>query len=377
MERILSASARLIRVADMTFALGIMSAVVAPFMMVLGFMIWDKHWKGSTFSLNMYKCNLAAIGFAVVSHFGRHTVGFPAEVFTAEKVGFLMLSSTIGILIGDWTWLEGMRILGARKVIVMDSLKPFLATLLGEVFLFEKLQSAAFVGLVLTVLGVGLVGFEKERKQQEISSEKETGIPFEIESPKENDSLLLNSVKNESYLEMRKSREQSSKEIAYGWTMSFSNVVLHTFGVLITKKFGVGMTTWEINFIRFGFAGVCMLLLSILLHLGSRGTDGLDYDDIGGHQKPWYLLPVIGVSSWIRVSAGVVFVSFLQPALTNYAMFQISLALLLTLESIGPLYSLPLSFLLQNESPGFRATIGAVLTVTGIAILSFKGMIED
>jgi drug/metabolite transporter (DMT)-like permease len=93
-------------------------------------------------------------------------------------------------------------------------------------------------------------------------------------------------------------------------------------------------------------------------------------------EKPWYSLPETKSVPWIRVSLGVAFVSFLQPALTNYAMFQISLALLLTLESIGPLYSLPLSLLLQNERPTYRACLGAILAVAGIAILSFKGVTE-
>ena len=67
------------------------------------------------------------------------------------------------------------------------------------------------------------------------------------------------------------------------------------------------------------------------------------------------------------------FEMILSRALTNYAMFQIPLALLLTLESIGPLYSLPLALLMHKECPSFRASIGAVFAVTGIALLSLHG----
>jgi drug/metabolite transporter (DMT)-like permease len=375
----------------MSFALGISSALVAPFMMVLGFIIWDNHWNGSAFSLNLYKCNLAAIGFAIVSLYGRYSVGAgfaqPDTIFTTEKVGFLMLSSTIGILIGDWTWLEGMRLLGARKVIVMDSLKPFLAALLGEIFLGETLQPAAFVGLMLTVVGVSLVGLEKENithEEQEaaIETDPEPNSPFEIEVAFETeDSLLL------SYAEQRKNRKLSTRENIYGLTMAVLNVILHTFGALLTKKYGVGMTTWEINFIRFGFSGMCMTLLSFSLRLPQTVSDiGLQYRRVSNEavsvaahdtvKEAWYRLPEMKLSSWMRISLGVAFVSFFMPALTNYAMFQISLALLLTLESIGPLYSLPLSFLLQNERPTYRACIGAILAVAGILVFSYKGMIE-
>lgn len=61
-----------------------------------------------------------------------------------------------------------------------------------------------------------------------------------------------------------------------------------------------------------------------------------------------------------------------KSALTNYAMFQIPLALLLSLESIGPLYSLPLALVMHKECPSFRASIGTMFAVTGIALLSLQ-----
>jgi drug/metabolite transporter (DMT)-like permease len=50
----------------------------------------------------------------------------------------------------------------------MDSLKPFLAAFRGRIVVGEKLQRAAVVGLVLTVLGVSLVGFEKVETGQDL-----------------------------------------------------------------------------------------------------------------------------------------------------------------------------------------------------------------
>ena len=300
--------------------------------------------------------------------------------FRNEEVRFLMASSTVGILIGDWTWIEGLKYLGARKVIVMDSLKPFLAALVGWVFFDEKFNNPwkASIGLVLTVVGVALVGLEVETDEK--SEDKETNDDDFIESivPTSN---TKNTKMDESY--------------QYGLFMAVSNVVLHTLGATLTKEFGVEMTTWEINFVRFGFSGLCMLLLTVLLQTryrfsqkqpltGSTASGTQNYGSIPTNdyplssqhistETPWYALPSLSRASWIRVTMGVLFVSFLTPALTNYAMFQIPLALLLTLESIGPLYSLPLAIVLQKECPSFRASIGAVLAVAGIALLSLEG----
>jgi drug/metabolite transporter (DMT)-like permease len=369
----------------MTFGLGVASALVAPSLMVVGFIIWDNHWTGSAFALNMYKCNLTAIGFAIVSLYIRYFHGgsFPSDVFTLQKVGALMLSSTIGILIGDWTWLEGMRLLGARKIIVMDSLKPFLAALLGQVFLGERLKVESFVGLFLTVVGVTFVGMEQDDHQSddealseppdvdEIAQETDTLLPVQQRTAK-------TTKRSDSYAQRRKNRIQSRGELVYGAIMAALNVILHTFGALLTKKFGVGMTTFEINFIRFGFAGFIMAMLSGSLSLPQLGSTVSRYGVEGSSpESPWFQLPKAPRSMWLRISIGVAFVSFLTPALTNYAMFQISLALLLTLESIGPLYSLPLAYVLQGDKPTIRASIGAVLAVVGIMILSFRGMTID
>ena len=382
----------------MSFVLGVISALTAPFLVVVGFIVWDNHWNGTAFALNMYKCNMTAIGFLIVSIVVRQFVLEPSteeEIFTSQKIGGLMVSSTIGILIGDWVWLEGLRLLGSRKIIVVDSLKPFLAVFLGEVFLDERLERGAIIGLILTVLGVALVGLEKE----DHNIETETTIECESVGAAGKEvfnehTVLIEKDKNEqsstvvvdSYAQQRKNRgKQSTKEFIYGLVMAILNVVLHTFGVLLTKKYGVGMTTFEINLIRFGFAGICMALLSFSLwsisNISSTTTSTtttMTTMMTTMTMKPaWYLLPDASYSTWMRISFGVVFVSFLQPALTNYAMFQISLALLLTLESIGPLYSLPLSYILQGDRPTFRACVGAILAVIGIIVLSFKGITES
>ena len=308
------------------------------------------------------------------------TVFTKLNPFRNEEVRFLMASSTVGILIGDWTWIEGLKYLGARKVIVMDSLKPFLAALVGWIFFDEKFNDPwkASIGLVLTVVGVALVGLEVETDEK--IEDKQTDDDDIIESIVRT-SNIKNSTMDESY--------------QYGLFMALSNVVLHTLGATLTKEFGVEMTTWEINFVRFGFSGLCMLLLTVFLQTryrlsqnqplaGATTSETQNYGSIPtndyptssqhlGTETPWYALPSLSRASWIRVTMGVLFVSFLTPALTNYAMFQIPLALLLTLESIGPLYSLPLAIVLQKECPSVRASIGAVLAVAGIALLSLEG----
>ena len=173
-----------------------------------------------------------------------------------------------------------------------------------------------------------------------------------------------------------------------GYVLTALNVILDTYGSLLTKEHGVGMTTWEINLIRFGFAGVVMLLLSVVLHLrhwvvkqreikkeDKSTCDVTEEEDANNETSEiWYSLPRnMKQKAWLQVCMGVLFVTFFAPALSNYALFQITLALALTLGSVGPLYSLPLTWLLQHDCPTLRACAGGLLAVAGIILLSFLG----
>ena len=477
---------------------GIMAALFAPFLMVLGFIIWDDHWTGSAFSLNMFKCNITAIWFLLMilvihrtpassslSSSSSDNVEDPTTAttvitdiaklsilqklqhpFVNEDVKYLLVSSTIGILIGDWTWIEGLRYIGARKVIVMDSLKPFLAAIAGYVFCNETFLNPrmASLGLLCTVIGVIMVGLElnpengpqeyhpnepqRERNKRVDEYADDSSSSSSVVGVETHNQFIQNSTSigsttatetttNITHDRPKQPRNTNNNNNAspsyyYGLGMALLNVVLHTVGATLTKKYATDLSTWEINFIRFGFAGGCMLLITVVLQIRDWSKRMTMTTTTNSHTKKllsclktktntsfqsqeraslyqqqqhyeslptrnttksmpsspssvspihpetptscWYALPHLSGSSWIRILMGVVFVSFLNPALTNYAMFQIPLALLLTLESIGPLYSLPIFWILhkKKEGPSCRSTIGAILAVTGIILLSLQ-----
>jgi drug/metabolite transporter (DMT)-like permease len=437
----------------MTFALGVTAALGAPLIMTIGFILWDNHWKGSAFSLNLYKCCTASIGFLILSLSVRAGKDddqmFPPDIFTREAVGYLLLSSTIGIVIGDLMWLEGLRLLGAPRTIMMDSLKPFLAALFGWLLLDEELRIAAVGGIALTVAGVLLVALEAsstpteedndEEKLAEdecISDENMTTTPDATgttndsggEAPSEivDEDIDVQMEMDESLVEAPAEtsapppppsdplkKHRTVREMRLGYVLSLLNVVFDTYGAVLTKQYGEDMTGWEINLIRFGFAGLVMLVLSLssvvyvyvrarILILRQPGVEpadqpiaigsivdnsGDDDDDDatekeGGEvQQPtaWYALPMNEMtrSSWAHVSGGVLLVTFLMPTLSNYALFEIAIALALTLASVGPLYSLPLAYFLQNEVPTVRAYAGAVFAVAGIVVLAFWGTLPE
>lgn len=430
---------------------GVVAALSAPFLLDVGFLIWDKHWKGSSFALNLYKCTLASIGFLILSFAtrppgaapadgdegGGRGPAFPPDLFTVRSVGFLMLSSTVGILIGDWTWLEALQLIGARPVVLMDSIKPFLAALLGWMILGESLQWPAFVGMALTVGGVVWVSLEREGGDD---SNDDNGDCKDDKSDRFEDDDDAEGRQNDDEAKVAKAATKRKRVVTRrdrrkGYALSVANVVLDTYGSLLTKQYGKGMSTWNISLIRFGFASAFCIALSSILHLGDalrgfgskevmenveiskdQATDGnksslrgsvvelfryrlgkdvtarnqnneerqnkpIDKEQEGDEVKyrptdngrPWYSLPNMPRKAYAIISLGVVFTTFATPALSNYALFQIALALSLTLGSMGPVYMLPLSWLIQGDRPTLRACLGAVLAVAGVAVLSFFG----
>jgi hypothetical protein len=94
-------------------------------------------------------------------------------VFTVVTVSNIMLSSLLGIFIGDCCELEALRLIGARRVLLMASMKPFAASFFAHWFLQEDLHAAAWFGMALTMIGVLLVvqqsmeNISKSKKQNE------------------------------------------------------------------------------------------------------------------------------------------------------------------------------------------------------------------
>ena len=433
--------------------------------------------------MNMYKCCLASVAFLVTvviaAKIDHGSQLFPSEVFTTEAVGYLILSSTIGIVIGDWTWLQALQLLGARRVILMDSLKPFLAALFGWLFLDEEIRLPAVGGIALTVAGILIVSWEQGGEKKDLNDASQNRPSHDDTSHDEiqdrrtdlgdataemtkdylsktdlTSSGTDRSTNNDADLAtlttttttttttnivhtapLHQSTAPSATDTAQepnppephdrmnnsmwtGYVMSLLNVGLDTYGSVLTKEFGQGMTVFEINLIRFGFAGGTMLLVSVGMTLSARLLQGqwsqaekqaadataavtpnmngptedapcppVTGDDsnqtLSKQSCPWYALPIDKMtrSSWLHVSAGVALVTFITPSLSNYALFEISLALTLTLTSVGPLYALPLSYWMstsrRDNKPTLRALVGASLAVAGIVVLAFWGTLPD
>eukprot|EP01041_Mallomonas_annulata_P010717 gene10717-22379_t len=468
--------------------LGSIAAALSSLFMTIGFIAWDKSWKGTPFYLNLFKCSLASFLFFIIAMIYRSENGFFIPIF---PLSMLCLSSLLGIVIGDNTWLTALQMIGLRRVITVDALKPFLSEFFGVVMLHEPLYASIVVGMVLTTGGVLIVALEGDQSETKSNGESNKDFPSShTNSDKSLDSLESDLAHEDRDTKVHKlsgqmlphfikrtvivifSRScrylksfQMSKKLLTGYFLSLLNVVFDAYGAVLTKRYGTSMNDWEINAVRFGFAAVVMLIYVILADTipnatnelsrylqsmretdsyeqqhtllpleeteesgfdddypvcswdgqdngefpeiqltttsvltGDSNTGTADHIQIpldsmgisssinnsplkdsngkkvlsngdGGEEKPFHSMLSMTRVDWIWATFGVLCVTFLSSALSNFALFVTPISLWITLTSLGPLYSLPLVYLMKGEVVSGRACVGAAMAVLGVAVM--------
>ncbi|CAE7525435.1 unnamed protein product [Symbiodinium natans] len=329
---------------------GVAAALAAPIFMVVGFIFWEQHWKGSALELNIFKCSLASLlcaGTIAVSTGLAHL----AEA-SGMALNMLVVSSLIGIVVGDLTWLMALQRIGARRVIVVDCLAPFIGAVLGRIFLDERIASLGYAGMLTTVVGVCLCALEKEADNEDGTDR--SAVP-------DRDVLFS------------------------GYMLAFVNVFFDAMGAFLTKKWGgPPLDALDITVIRFGAAAVILLAVYLVMKVPgmiskqeSLEDAFLLYDETKPLLEPGKkegLVPasLLGMTrrEWLLVTMGVLLVTCCNPVLYNYALFQIPLAFAITLASFGPIYAIPLVYLMKGEAVTARSATGALMAVAGVVMLA-------
>lgn len=101
---------------------GVISAAITPLAMTFGFILWGKSWKSSAYALNLFKCTFAATIFMLIAFSIRWTIAV-----TPYEESMIILSSILVIVIGDNTWLLSLQMIGAKRVIIIDTFQQLWA----------------------------------------------------------------------------------------------------------------------------------------------------------------------------------------------------------------------------------------------------------
>jgi drug/metabolite transporter (DMT)-like permease len=265
-----------------------------------------------SFQVNVTRLMIAAaiLGLAVL-------VMGPDTGLSVRQVILLGSSGVVGLAVGDSFLFRAYQDLGARITMLIMSLAPAFAAVLGYLFLREKLGSAALVGMAVTLGGIALVVLRRDGGQSAAVVFPSTGLLY----------ATLASVGQAGGLILAKLAFNESP--VNGFFAAFVRIVA-SLVVIVPLLLAAGR--WGEPLAAFRRDRRALVLT------------------VGGS----ILGPVLGIS-------------FSLIAVTNT-----SVAIAATLMATVPIMMLPLVRVVHREILSWHAILGAVIAVGGVALLFLR-----
>lgn len=227
-------------------------------------------------------------------------------------VGLVVLSGLIGVGAGDALFIRSMNMIGAARAMPISGSYPLFTLMLSVLFLGETLTPQLALGIVLTVVGVGMLAIAP-------------GLGWK------------------SALSLLRGRELA------GLLLTVFTAFLWATSTTVLKVGLEGLDGLISNVIRMGTAAVMLLALA-----GVTDRNSLNLRRV---ESRWFL--------WLCVAG---FLGTLSSALFVTSVVHAGAAKAAALSSTAPLFGLPLA-MYAGERVTKRIVLGTVLTVAGIWLL--------
>ncbi len=279
------------------------------------------HRLGS-FRVNILRLLMAVMIFSVVLYL---TVGylFPPDL-NREQFLWLAGSGLIGLLLGDGLGFKALVMIGPRLTSLLYSSAPIWATIIAWVFLGEQLGMQQLLGMGLTIWGITWVVLERHQR---------TGSQTVVEQG-----------------------HPDSGSLARGALLGIGAAACQAIG-LVMAKHGMAHAGGTVDPLPASFLRMVVSLVAILILAASRG------------QIRSTIAAVRNLRGMAYCGAGAVVGPFLGVWMSLVAVKYIATGVAATLNSMTPVMILPLVFIFYREKTSWRALVGAVIAVVGVAIL--------
>jgi drug/metabolite transporter (DMT)-like permease len=239
----------------------------------------------------------------------------------AERWFWLGSSGIVGLVIGDLFLFQAYITLGPRLGLLFLSLSPALTTLLAWIFLGETLSPENIFAIVITLAGISWVVLESNPNGK-ARLDSDSGI---------NQKIYLKGI--------------------------FAGLIAaagQSFGMVLAKNGLTGnFPALSANVIRMSVAFLALWVVTIIqgqvistVHQATDQRFGLLYI-LGGS----FFGPLIGVS------------------LSLFAIQNINLGIASTIIALPPIFLLPIGHFIFKERITWRAVVGTLIAVTGVALL--------
>ncbi|MDF1665511.1 MAG: DMT family transporter [Planctomycetota bacterium] len=255
----------------------------------------------------------------------------------------LSLSGLIGLALGDAALFHSYLIIGPRLGMLMMSLWPAVAAVLGFFVLGEKLSTGSIIGMTLTMGSVTWVALERRRKDE---CEPVEEVVSSCPSPDDKEALSEDGT--------------SSRMRLFGFVCALVGVLGQAIGIVVAKVAMLGSAELGLKPVdplaatltRMLVATIAIWAVILLRGKGGPICRGLLF---GGRLKIMifgsFVGPFIGV--WLSLVAGL----------------KTELGIAGTLMATSPIWVIPLSIIFEKETVSIRAWVGAVVAFVGVSLL--------
>lgn len=257
---------------------------------------------------------LVAIVFLILAHL---ILNIPFPLHAGKETWFwLGLSGVIGLVLGDLCLFQAYIWIGPRLTMLLMSLAPILAGVLGWFFFNEILTSHQIFGIALTLTGVGWVIFEQNERGQEQHAEKR-----------------------------------------YYWL-----------GIL----FGLGAATGQalgLVTARKGLSADFPALSGTLIRMLVAALVLWGFTILRGQARETFQQISEKRSAFPYILGGAFTGPFLGVTLSLVAIQNAELGVASTLMALPPLFLLPIGYFVFHERFGWQAVVGTIVAMVGVSLL--------
>ena len=287
------------------FFIGGIAALLSAASWALGAVLWRRIGE----EISPFSMNLGK-GIIGCLYLGIVLVVIGIEPVDLDSFLLLGISGFLGITLGDTFFFMSLMHMGPRLASLMGTLTPVFIAISAVIFLNESPSVMVWSGIVLTVGGVVWV------------------------------------------LQERLPRDKIIKNKSLGIQLGLLSVLFTTAGIILAKIGVASVPTVQATFIRL----IC-------------GVVGLVMWGMVNRQLKYWMIPFHNLQLLKSVAIVVFLIVFGGCWLSLFALKYIDASIAGTLGSIGPLFMLPMAALLLKERISSRAVLGAVITVSGIALI--------
>jgi drug/metabolite transporter (DMT)-like permease len=259
------------------------------------------------------------IAWAAVAalHLLAYGTPFPWEA-GAERLATLAVSGFIGFVLGDAFLFQAFVLVGPRLATLMMALAPVLTTVLAWLALGERLLPKELIGIVVTIAGIAYVVTDRRAGGESMQAAPGTRAYW------------------------------------VGILCGLGGAAGQAVGLILSKQGLSGdFPALSGNLIRLTSATVCIWALALVM----------------GHARPTVQRLRGTPESFRFIVAGSLLGPVLGVTLALYSVQHIPAGISSTLQSLMPIFLIPISYLFFQEVPSKRGVAGTVIALAGTAIL--------